>query len=150
MPRDTASLAEAARTLTVLVGRERRREMVERLAQRAGVDLSAAASWLIVRLHEDPSADIPALCRSFEIPVQTGEHALSELVDRSLVTVSPVIAVTPEGEAIAARLLDERRASLKRLCEDWSPDENPDLGRLVSRLASELLREPSAEVGAPA
>jgi hypothetical protein len=97
MPRDTASLAEAARTLTVLVGRERRREMVERLAQRAGVDLSAAASWLIVRLHEDPSADIPALCRSFDIPVEAGERALQELADRSLVTVSPVIAGDPRG-----------------------------------------------------
>jgi EmrB/QacA subfamily drug resistance transporter len=150
MPRDTASLAEAARTLTVLVGRDRRREMVERLAERASVDLSAAAVWLIVRLHEDPSADIPALCRSFDIPVQTGEHALSELADRSLVTVSPMIAVTPEGEAIAARLIDERSASLKRLCAGWSPDENPDLERMVSRLAAELLCEPSAEVGAPA
>ena len=53
----------------MLIGRERRRQLVERLAERAGVDLSAAASWLIVRLHENPSADIPSLCRDFDIPV---------------------------------------------------------------------------------
>lgn len=44
MPRDTDSLAEASRALTALVGADGRRQLVERLAERAGVTLSAAAS----------------------------------------------------------------------------------------------------------
>jgi EmrB/QacA subfamily drug resistance transporter len=160
MPRGTDSLAEASRELTVLVGRQRRREMVERLAERAGVDLSAAAAWLIVRLHEDPRADIPALCQSFDIPLEIGERGLDELRERSFVKIAAPTPgkgdshvgnqLTPEGTAIASLLVEERRASLARLCEGWAPDENPDLGAMVSRLAAELLCQPSAEVAAPA
>jgi hypothetical protein len=137
--------------------------MVERLAERAGVDLSAAAAWLIVRLHDDPHADIPALCRSFDIPVDVGERALQELAEHSLVTLGPAPApdaqttaqqvvtnVTPEGEQTAQRLIEERRASIARLCPEWSPDEHADLQGLVHRLAAEALNHPSSEVATPA
>src|ERR1019366_2642706 len=65
-PKDTDPLAEAARALTVLVGREGRRDLVQRMAVRADVSLTPAACWLVVRLHEDPNADIPTLCRDFD------------------------------------------------------------------------------------
>ena len=80
IPKDTASLAEAARALSQLLGRDERRKLVERLAERAGVDLSAAACWLIVRLRENPAADIPALCRTSTSRCEVGEQALQELI----------------------------------------------------------------------
>ena len=49
---------------------------------------------------------------------------------------------TPEGEEIAQRLIEERRASLARLCEGWSPDQNADLAGLLTRLARELAADP--------
>jgi hypothetical protein len=178
VPKRTDSLAEAARALTVLVGREGRKQLVQRLADRAGVDLSPAACWLIVRLDEDPTANVSDLCRSFDIPVAVGERALHELRDRSLITGrakpggfasnggdavdstespngvdavdSTVTGLTPDGQLIVARLVDERRASLARLCEGWSPEQHADLSGLLSRLARELVREPSSEVGAAA
>jgi len=157
-PRDTDSLAEASRALSVLVGRERRKEMVAALAQRAGVDLSPAAAWLIVRLHENPGASVPELCASFDIPAHVGDQALAELRERSLLRYGAsaggggevVTGVTPEGEEIVAHLVAERRATLARLCAGWSPDDHPDLAVLLTRLAGEMAREPSAEVGAPA
>jgi EmrB/QacA subfamily drug resistance transporter len=156
-PKHTDSLAEAARALTTLVGRDRRRQWVEAMAERAGVDLSAGACWLIVRLHEDPAADIPALCRDFDIPLEVGEHALEELVGAGLVTLAsasngegPIRTVTPAGEEIVERLIAERRASLARMCEGWSPDSHPDLAGLLTGLAKELCREPSSEVVAAA
>jgi EmrB/QacA subfamily drug resistance transporter len=155
VPRPTDSLAEASRALATLIGRERRRQFVELLAQRAGVDLSAAASWLIVRLHENPAADIPSLCRDFDIPEAVGERALNELLERRLLVVTqadggaPVRTPTPEGEELVRRLIEERRASLARLCEGWSPDQNADLAGLLTGLARELVREPSREVAAP-
>jgi EmrB/QacA subfamily drug resistance transporter len=154
MPKDTDSLAVAARGLTALIGRTERRQMIERLAERASVDLSAAACWLIVRLHENPAADIPALCRAFDLPVEVGERALQELVDRELVLVSagagaaPSRTVTPEGEEIASRLIEERRASLARLCEHWDPDEHDELAELLAQLARDLAREPSEDARA--
>jgi EmrB/QacA subfamily drug resistance transporter len=142
-PRHTDSLAEAARALSALIGREGRRELVERLAERAGVSLSAAASWLLVRLEEDPDADIPALCRDFEIPLEVGERALQELVEHRLVSlVANRRRVTAAGQEIAQRLVAERRASLARLCAEWSPDQHDELSDLLTHLARELAREP--------
>jgi EmrB/QacA subfamily drug resistance transporter len=156
-PKDTDSLAEASRALTVLIGRDRRKLFVEQLAARAGVDLSAGAAWLTVRLQEDPAADIPELCERFAIPAEVGQRALVELTEHSLVVLepdgdstAPVRRLTPSGDQVAARLVAERRASLVRLCEGWSPEQNPELGELISRLAHELAGEPSDAVGAPA
>jgi DNA-binding MarR family transcriptional regulator len=154
MPKPTDSLAEASRALTVLVGRAGRRELVEHLAQRAGVELSPAACWLIIRLHEDPAADIPTLCADFDIPLAVGEGALDELTARSLVVTDaqadgrPGREVTAEGTEIVARLIEERRASLARLCDGWEPEQNPELAALLVSLAHELAQEAPVAVGA--
>ena len=156
IPKHTNSLAEASRALTVLVGREGRRALVERLAQRAGVDLSPAACWLIIRLHEDPDADIPALCASFDIPLEVGEQARNELTARSLVVEDPRPdgrpgrELTLEGSEIVERLIEERRASLERLCDGWEPEHNPELAGLLVSLAHDLAQEPPVAVGAGA
>jgi EmrB/QacA subfamily drug resistance transporter len=154
IPKHTDSLAEASRALTVLVGREERRAMVERLAQRAGVDLSPAACWLIIRLDEDPAADIPELCASFDIPLEGGQRALYELTAHSLVVEGPPADgrpsrdLTAEGSEIVARLIEERRASLARLCDGWEPEHNPELADLLVSLAHDLAQEPPVAVGA--
>jgi predicted MFS family arabinose efflux permease/DNA-binding MarR family transcriptional regulator len=150
VPKHTDSLAEASRALSVLVGRDGRRQLVARLAERAGVDLSPAACWLIVRLHEDPHADIAELCGSYDIPLEVGERARGELVDRGLVTRDgdEITGLTPQGHAIAERLTAERRASMERLMEGWSASENPDLAGLLTRLAREVGREPPRELTA--
>ncbi len=161
IPKQTDSLAEASRALTVLVGREGRRRLVEQLADRAGVRLSAAACWLIVRLDEDPGADVAALCRSFDIPAEVGERALLELEQQALlVNTAPEASrgdgaslareLTPAGRDTAQKLVAERRASLARLCEGWAPEQHPDLAGLLTRLANELAQQPPVHVGAGA
>jgi EmrB/QacA subfamily drug resistance transporter len=148
VPKHTDSLAEASRALSVLVGRNGRRQLVARLAERAGVDLSPGACWLIARLNDDPHADIPRLCRSYAIPLEVGERARAELVDRKLVTRhgAQITGLIPEGHAIAERLTAERRAGMERLMEGWSASENPDLAVLLTRLAREVGREPPREL----
>ncbi len=157
-PRHTDSLAEASRELTALIGRDGRRDLVAGVAARAGVDLSPAAAWLIVRLQEDPNPDIAALCRSFDIPLEVGQQAYRELDDRGLLRRDPaagegrgrVIGLTPEGEEISARLVEERRASLARRCAEWSPEQHDELGALLVTLARDLSREPDVPAGAGA
>jgi hypothetical protein len=51
-PRSPDSLAEVERALTLAVGTEQRERFRERLARRAGVDLSGAATWALVRISE--------------------------------------------------------------------------------------------------
>jgi hypothetical protein len=49
---------------------------------------------------------------------------------------------------IANRLVAERRASLARLCDGWSPETHDELARLLTRLARELAGEPDPQMGA--
>ena len=148
VPKSGDSLAEAARALTVALGREDRRRAVELLAQRAGVDLTAAASWLLVRLHENPNGDIDALAESFDVPADVAWPALTDLRDRGLVVERPgsdgqavIREVTAPGEEVVERLITARRAAIAELCDHWSPEDNEDLSSLLTRLARELLRE---------
>jgi EmrB/QacA subfamily drug resistance transporter len=148
VPKDTDSLAELSRALTSLVGREGRKRLIEQLAQRAGVELTPAECWVLVRLHFDPHADFVALTEEWSVPLQSARRALSELDERGLLVhlddggVSP----TEEGEGMVERLIAERRASLSRLLEGWSPEQHADLAGFLTRLANELAREPGAEL----
>lgn len=79
-----------------------------------------------------------------------GDRARAELVGRGLVTRdgAEITGLTPEGHAIAGRLIAERRAGMERLMEGWSASENPDLAGLLTRLAREVGREPPRELTA--
>jgi DNA-binding MarR family transcriptional regulator len=137
----------------VLVGREGRRRLVAGIAERAGVDLPPAACFLLVRLHEDPDLDVDALCERFAIPSQVGHEALAELEERGLVEAVPGGGrkLGPGADEIVERLVAERRASLERLLDGWSPDKHEEIATLLTRLARELMRSPaSGEVHAPA
>jgi EmrB/QacA subfamily drug resistance transporter len=152
VPKPPDSLAEASRALGVLIGREGRRQLVQRLAERAHVDLSPAACWLIVRLQEDPDADIMVLCETFGLPPDVGERGLAELQERELVLEGPNgRTVAAEGDEIADRLVAERRASLARMFDGWAVDQHPDLAALLTRMARELSGEPAThDVEVPA
>jgi hypothetical protein len=55
-------------------------------------------------------------------------------------------AVSPEGEAMAERLIAERRASLARMLDGWAPEQEAELATLLTRFASELAGEPGPEL----
>lgn len=144
VPKKGDSLAEISRALSVLVGREGRRRFVAGVTARAGVDLSPAAAWLLVRLHEKPDADIDQLCQRFAVPPEVSERALRELEDRGLMHADDGDReLDPRSDELVQRLIAERRASLARLLDGWSPERYDDLAALLTRLARELEREPA-------
>jgi EmrB/QacA subfamily drug resistance transporter len=151
VPKDTDSLAELSRALTVLVGREGRRRLAAQMAARAGVDLSPAECWVLVRQHFDPHADLEALSSEWEVPYDVVRPALASLDERGLLVHGEDggISPTPEGEDMVSRLVAERRASLARLLDGWAPEQHAELAGFLTRLAHELSREPDAEL-APA
>jgi EmrB/QacA subfamily drug resistance transporter len=158
VPKDTESLAEISRALGVLLGREGRRRVVQRLAEEAGVDLSAAACWLLVRLSEDPHTDLEEVSRRFEVPLEVTRKARGELEERGMVvrtepvqgTGTPAYTVTPAGREAVEKLVAARRASLARLLEGWSPEQHVDVAHLLTRLANELAGERPADAHAQA
>jgi hypothetical protein len=150
-PREVQSQAEAARALSVLIGRDKRRRLIANLAERAGVDLSPAACWLVVQLQQNPAMDIPATAQAFDIPESVSAAALQELWSRAYVERGDdgTLALTASGNEVAGKLLAERRASLERLCDGWSTD-HPDLAGLLTRLAREIQPDRPVEAGSPA
>ena len=113
-----------------------------------------------MRLQESDSAhpaSIAQLCEDFDIPVEAGQLALRELDERRLLRRDPsagedrgrVVGLTPAGAEIAERLVEERRASLARVCAGWQPEDNEELAGLLTGLARELAPD-EATVGAGA
>jgi EmrB/QacA subfamily drug resistance transporter len=144
------SLSEAWRALTVIMGREQRRRLVERIAERAGVDLSAGACWLLVRVPEDPAISVVEQCRRFDVPEHIGVSAMVELIDRGMMlrTEAGTYETTPAGDEAREKLIAERRAMIARLADGWSPEQHADLAMLITRLATEVAGSPPAEVRA--
>jgi EmrB/QacA subfamily drug resistance transporter len=87
VPKPSDSGAEILRALSVLIGHEKRRHLVEQIAERAGVDLSAAASWLVTRFVADPDPDIEQLCKDYAVPLDRAHHGINELIDRGMIEV---------------------------------------------------------------
>jgi EmrB/QacA subfamily drug resistance transporter len=148
VPKQGDSLGEMGRALGVLIGREGRRKLVEQLAAQAGVDLSAAGCWVLMRLAEDPAADLVEQAQRFDVPEDVGTRGLAEATERGFVSVdeSGARTVTAAGQEVVAKLIAARRERLERLCEGWSPDQHDDLAKLLTRFASELAGQPAREL----
>ncbi|HTW12523.1 MAG TPA: MarR family winged helix-turn-helix transcriptional regulator, partial [Solirubrobacteraceae bacterium] len=151
MPRPPDSLAEISRALSVLLGREGRRHLVEQIAARAGVDLSAAGSWLLARAHREPQTSMEQLCEAYDVPLARGQHALQELIDRGMLVPAgesggPPYELTDRGRDAAERLIAERQATMNRLLAGWDPEKHAQLEALLTRLADELGHTPADEL----
>ena len=136
VPKPTDSLTELARALSVVVGRDRRRQFVERVTARAGVDLSPAAAWLLVRRHCEPEATLEQLSSDWAVPLDRAAAGQSELIEQGL--MSSETQVNPNGDETALRLIAARREELAKLVDGWGAEEDREVAELLSRLAEEL------------
>ncbi len=149
VPKPTDSRSELLRGLTAIVGRQTVRQAIERIAERAGVDLPPAECWLLGRLTDDPETDLTGLAVAHQVPMPRLEEALETLRARGLVT-RPAGPAGPAGPAdrrpvptaaggeVRERLLRARRDYLGELLSGWSPDGNAELKELIHRLAHDL------------
>ena len=60
MPTGSDSAAQLLRGLAVLADRDVQRRYIAQIVERAGVALSPAAAWLLVRLEQEPATDLAA------------------------------------------------------------------------------------------
>jgi DNA-binding MarR family transcriptional regulator len=150
MPTTTDDSAEQLlRGLAVLADRDVRRRYIERIVARAGVKLSPAAAWLLVRLGEDPTVDPVALGNAYAVPADRMCEALAELTEGGLL-VAPTAAgsgasrrreLTPAGCETLERVVAARRARLAELFSEWAPERQEELARVLRRFANELVPE---------
>ncbi len=141
-PKSASSLAEIDRALGVLAGNEGRRAIGERIAARAGVELSPGAVWALVRFSSYGIAGTTEMARSQEIDEQRIAQVRAELHQRGLVTGEGEHAeLTPAGVAMADQLLSARREELRAAVEDPEAQRDPQLQQLLERLCVELSGE---------
>ena len=139
VPCDADSLAEIDRSLSLLVGRDRRRRFNEHVAERAGVDLSSGAAWALSRFA---TLGVPAtreLAREMGIDEVRVAEVQGELVERGLLGADEQL--TPAGVATADQILSARREELRALLDDHGGEREPEVTELLQRMAVELAGE---------
>jgi EmrB/QacA subfamily drug resistance transporter len=98
MPTSDDSLPKLLRGISILADRDVRRQYIERIVARAGLDLSAAAAWMLVRVSRDPCADPALLAKKYDVSEERLRSGLAELRDRGLVVQQPeLVAAGPVG-----------------------------------------------------
>jgi EmrB/QacA subfamily drug resistance transporter len=147
-PRDSASLAELVNMIGRLERREGARDIIVRIAARAGVELSPAACWLLARFSESEHRDLGTLASSIDVELETLANARTELELERMITVADADGrgdqLTTEGQAALERLRNTGEQRLTDLLECWRPEEHEDLTRLIATLAQEFFIDTSA------
>ncbi|MEV0125643.1 MFS transporter [Streptomyces sp. NPDC050703] len=139
-PVERSSYDEVARALSVLGTREGRRQVYERITERAGYDLLPAASWLLLRIARHGSVEPGTLAERTTVPLSVITAAARQVEERHLAERRGLeMFLTDGGREAAGRLAKARQESLAELLGDWWGPERPtDLARLVEMLSAEL------------
>ncbi len=138
-PRSPDSLAEIERALSRATTSEQRQRFRERLAARAGIDLSTGATWALVRIDAHGFAEARALAEHDGVAPERIAAVLDELRQRGLVAGEdggPTL--TSAGHSLAGRALAARRELLTEALADDTADRDPAVNDLLRRLAREL------------
>jgi len=142
-PTDDNSVRRIERALSLLATRDVRREYIQRVVARAGLDLSPAAAWLLVRFADDADQDIAALAKSRHVEPRVLQDAVAELSAGNLIDPARRNGgrLTATGRSVLTRLNEARRACLADILDDWEPEQRDELARVVARFTRELLPE---------
>jgi EmrB/QacA subfamily drug resistance transporter len=142
-PEHPESVRTVATELSRLVGREGAREFVQRTTVRAGLEVTALESWVLVRTATDRTLDVHVVAETSEIELHRVRDACRELHRRGLLTHDgdAGTGLTPDGAAAVDALADARRDALCELASEWEPDAHPELIVFIERLSEDLVGE---------
>jgi DNA-binding MarR family transcriptional regulator len=128
------------RGLAAHAHRDVRRPHNQRKVERAGVSLSAAAAWLLLRLEEDPGLDPVALGRAYGVPEERMTQGLAGLRDRGLIADGASgRTLTGEGCTVFTRIAAARRAHLAELFAEWPAEKHEELAAVLRRFVQDLV-----------
>ena len=146
MPQDRDSRAYLLRGLAVLADRGVRRRYVAAVVERAGVDLSPGAAWLLVQIEREPGVTVNELRRKGKADPIKLVASKAELLEKSLIApaaANDVYSLTTGGCDIYNRLVAARREHLAELWPEWSPQKREEVFAILRQLARELIPETS-------
>jgi EmrB/QacA subfamily drug resistance transporter len=142
-PEDPDSVRTVAAELSRVVGREGAREFVQRATARAGLEVTALESWVLVRTASDRTLNVQIVAESNEIEEHRVREACRDLHRRGLLTDAGdgATGLTANGAAAVDALADARRDALCELAAEWEPDSHPELIEFIERLSEDLVGE---------
>ncbi len=145
MPVDDQALPHLARGLAVLADRDVLQRHISAIVALAGVDLSPAAAWLLVRLEREPGSDIVTVGARNGMPREQVEEIRDDLLRRGLIEAPAAegasARLTGAGCDVFNRLAAARREHLGELWSDWSTEKRKEMAELLRRLANDLVPE---------
>jgi len=138
--------AELTRALSVIARRENIVVVYEDLAARAGLHLSPADCWLLLRLRDHTPVTPAELADRLGLP----DHLLTPHLDRLVEQGDAArddgrILLTQRGSHAAERLVESRSAQLAGLLGHLPAADREQLMGLVHRLAASLLVGPAGK-----
>ncbi len=141
-PKDANSLAVLERALARCISSEDRERFQQRLAARAGLDLSPGATWALVRIDQYGLARARSIAAEQGVSSERIAAVLGELRTHGLVQDDgPTISITATGREMTTRAVSARRELLSETLADPSAERSPEVDALLQRLSLELAGE---------
>jgi EmrB/QacA subfamily drug resistance transporter len=141
-PKHHDPLAEIERALSTLARRDSRRRILEQLAARAGLELTARQAWVLVRVGESEPTDADAIAQDRGVDPARVAARIDELRELQYVEGPDDAAVlTAAGRDAFDRLVAARRERLTELLDGWSPEREADLAELLTRMARDVVAD---------
>ncbi len=124
------------RSLSVLTERENRWSAYAGLAERAGVEVSPAGAWVLIRLGDG------------DMPTVAPEQLAGPLLElRGLGCVVTGARLTDAGRAAHDRLVGARERRIAELLDGWEPERHAELEEVVAGFARDLAAEMPRDPG---
>jgi EmrB/QacA subfamily drug resistance transporter len=144
-PRAADSERELERIATQLMRDEERTQVYVATIARAGVRIEPGESWVLGRIGERGRTTVAGLAGELHVDEARLAPRVDALVARGFVGDGAGIALTPVGEEMLGRLVEARRAQLRDLLGDWSPESDADLDEALDRLARAMVADIPAD-----
>lgn len=140
-------LAEIERALTLLFRWGNLPRVRHRFAIAAGVSLDRAAYGILAHLQDLGPLRLSDLAERIGVEISTASRQVCQLEEQALVSRTPdpddrraaLLALTSQGAGVLNKARGARRAVLTELVSGWSPNERRQLGKLLLRLANDLI-----------
>jgi EmrB/QacA subfamily drug resistance transporter len=154
-PRNATSLTELETRLSTLARRGNRHRIYQHLAKTAGLDITPAEAWLLLRrAQHDPftTHDVATTWNISDealIPLLVDLQA-HHLIERVPASPDQPIHLTNAGHTAADQMEEARREELQALLSDWQPEQHPEVMKLLETFSQSLRANPPAGEPAPA
>jgi DNA-binding MarR family transcriptional regulator len=134
--------AEIERALSTLARRDSRERILERLAARAGLELSARQVWVLARVGENEPTDAAAIAQARGVDPARVAARIGELRElRYVEGPDDAVVLTAAGRDAFDRLVAARRERLAELLDGWSPESEAELADLLTRMARDVVAD---------